>query len=77
MIPALRAVPCCLAVLALIALSSCAKVPTGPTLANITVGALSLAPTASDNNICCCRVIGTVTEPEHRACAGHVDDHRL
>ena len=54
-----RAVPSCLAVLALLALSNCAKAPTGPTLANITVGALSLAPTAGDTGLCCCRVVGT------------------
>ena len=50
-----------LAALTLAALvSSCNEVPTGPSLANISVGPLSLASTAGDNNVCCCRVVGTV-----------------
>jgi hypothetical protein len=45
--------------LSLVLLSSCRGLPTGPSLANIVVGPLSLAPTAGDRALCCCRVTGT------------------
>lgn len=49
----------CLAVAVLI--SSCRGVPTGPSLANITVAPLSLQPTIGDPSLCCCRVVGSAT----------------
>ena len=39
-------------------LAGCNGLPTGPSLSNISVGPLSLEPTAGDPAICCCRVIG-------------------
>ena len=44
---------------ALVGLSSCHGLPTGPSLANIVVGPLSLEPTVGDRALCCCRVVGT------------------
>ena len=54
-----RALACLAAVTALAFQLSCRAAPTGPSLANVTVGALSLAPTAGDPAVCCCRVVGT------------------
>lgn len=40
-------------------MAGCNDTPTGPSLANISVGPLALEPTAGDPAICCCRVKGT------------------
>ena len=37
---------------------ACNRLPTGPSLSNISVGPLSLEPTAGDPALCCCRVVG-------------------
>jgi hypothetical protein len=39
--------------------AGCNDTPTGPSLANVSVGPLALEPTANDPAICCCRVKGT------------------
>ena len=49
-------------IVALIAVSivaGCNENPAGPSLANVTIGPLSLEPTAEDPAVCCCRVKGT------------------
>ena len=42
----------------IVLLGGCNGLPTGPSLANISVGPLALEPTAGDPAVCCCRVTG-------------------
>jgi len=46
---------------AALALAACRGLPAGPSLANLTVGTLSLASTTGNPGLCCCRVVGQVT----------------
>jgi hypothetical protein len=45
--------------IALLVVAGCNENPVGPSLSNVSVGPLSLEPTAGDPAICCCRVRGT------------------
>lgn len=40
--------------------AACRGLPAGPSLSNVTVGALTLEPTIGNPGLCCCRVVGTV-----------------
>ena len=42
-------------------LASCRGLPAGPSLSAITVSGLTTAPTASNPDLCCCRILGTAT----------------
>jgi hypothetical protein len=54
-----RIVGSCVALAVLVWISGCGSAPVGPSHFSITVGPLSLAPTADDAAVCCCRVVGT------------------
>jgi len=55
--PALVTILCLSAML----FTSCRGLPAGPSLSAITVSGLNTAPTASNPDLCCCRIIGTAT----------------
>ncbi len=44
-----------------VAIGACRGLPDGPSLADVTVGTLSLASTTGNSGLCCCRVVGQVT----------------
>lgn len=44
-----------------LAIGACRGLPAGPSLSNVTVGALSLESTTGNPGLCCCRVVGRVS----------------
>jgi hypothetical protein len=45
----------------LLSAASCRGLPAGPSLSNVTVGSLTLEPTIGNPGLCCCRVVGSVS----------------
>lgn len=42
-------------------IGACRGLPAGPSLSNVTVGSLTLESTTGNPGMCCCRVVGRVT----------------
>ena len=54
------------AIAASVALGSCDRSPTGPSLANVALSGVTLQSTVGNASLCCCRVVGTATNQNDR-----------